>query len=201
VKTNGNRWNSAGRWVVVLLVGMLMGSVMLTPVGAHIGSFKHLTTAHFFTKKAADARFVNVGEAAIKATSADNAANADKLDTLDSTAFQKTGCANGNVMGYARILPDSYGPSYSTVPTSFTCLPGLSVTAKQDPVGVFKVDFGFNGTPCGSHVPIASVEQDGEARPHSSSEGENCVVVVETFDADGFPVGIIFNLAVMRAPA
>jgi hypothetical protein len=186
-----------GQWIVLLLVGMLLGTVMLTPVGAHIGGFGHMTAKHFFTKKAADARFINVGEAA---ATADTAANADKLDALDSAAFQRSGCAEGNVMGHARILPNFYGPSYSTVPTAYTCLPGHSVRAKQDAVGVFKVDFGFDGTPCGQHVPIASVEQDGDIRPHSASEGTDCVVVVETFDADGIPMGLVFNLAVMRAP-
>lgn len=191
-----------GLWVAVLLVGMLAGTVLVSPVGAHITSFSHLTAKHFFTKKAADARFINVGEAAVSATNATNAqtaANADKLDAMDSTAFQRSGCVNGNVLGYARILPGFFGPSYETVPTSFTCLSGLSVRAKQDPVGVFTIDFGFDGTPCGQHVPIANVEQDGDIRPHSASEGTDCVVVVETFDPDGIPLGLIFNLAVMRA--
>jgi hypothetical protein len=190
------RGTGVGLWVAVLLVGMMAGTVMVSPVGAHITSFSHLTAKHFFTKKAADARFINVGEQVSAAT---DAANSDKLDTLDSTAFQKSGCVNGNVMGYARILPSFYGPTYETVPSSFTCLPGVSVRAKETSEGVFTIDFGFDGTPCGQHVPIANVEQDGDIRPHSASEGSDCVVVVETFDPDGIPLGLIFNLAVMRA--
>jgi hypothetical protein len=50
------------QWVVVLLTGMLAGTVLITPVGAHIGSFNHLKTKHFYTKKAADQRFVDNGE-------------------------------------------------------------------------------------------------------------------------------------------
>jgi hypothetical protein len=64
------------------------GTAIITPAGAHITSFNHLKTAHFFTKKAADARFVNVGETATAATNATTAANADKLDGLDSLAFK-----------------------------------------------------------------------------------------------------------------
>jgi hypothetical protein len=196
---DGRRASQVARFVFVLLVGVLAGSAMLAPVGAHVTSFSHLAAKHFFTKKAADSRFINVGEAAKSATTATNAENADKLDSLDSAAFQKSGCADGNVMGYARILPGFYGPSYSTVPIAFTCLSGLSVRAKQASVGVFTIDFGFDGTPCGQHVPIVSAEQDGDIRSHSASEGTDCVVVVETFDAEGIPLGLIFNLAVMRA--
>jgi hypothetical protein len=167
---------------------------------AHVNkplTFGHLKT-HFYTKKLANSTFVNVGEAVPSATSAENA---DKLDTLDSTAFQKSGCVNGNVMGYARIVPSFYGPSYETVPSSFTCLSGVSVRAKQTSEGVFTIDFGFDGSPCGQHVPIATLEQKGDILPRSSSEGgpaADCVVV-ETIDPDDLPQGLIFNLMVVRA--
>ena len=196
---NGKRGSQVARFVFVLIVGILAGSVMLAPVGAHITSFSHLTAKHFFTKKAADSRFINVGEKAASATSATNADNADKLDSLDSAAFQKSGCVNGNVMGYARIVPGFYGPTYEPVPVSFTCISSFPVRAKQDSVGVFTIDFGFDGTPCGQHVPIATAEQDGDIRSRSASEGTDCVVVVDTFDAEGIPSGLIFNLAVIRA--
>jgi hypothetical protein len=196
---DGRRASQVARFVFVLVVGILAGSAMLAPIGAHVTSFSHLAAKHFFTKKAADSRFINVGEAAKSATNATNAESADKLDGLDSAAFQKSGCVNGNVMGYARIVPGFYGPSYQSVPISFTCVPGLSVRAKQDSVGIFTIDFGFDGTPCGQHVPIVTAEQDGDIRSRSASEGTDCVVIVETFDADGIPLGLIFNLAVMRA--
>lgn len=204
---SGKRGSRVGRSVAVLLVGMLAGSLMLTPVGAHIGSFSHLTAKHFFTKKAADARFVNVGEAAASATkaatadNAANAANADKLDAMDSTAFQRSGCVNGNVLGYARIGQAAYGPAYLDVPVSFSCVAGFTVRAKQASAGVFTIDMGFDRTSalCGEHVAIATVEQEGEIRARSSSDGTDCVVIVETFNADGLPFGLDFNVAVMRA--
>lgn len=51
-----------GRAVTLVAAGALVGSVMLTPVGAHITNFNHLKTKHFYTKKAADARFVDTAE-------------------------------------------------------------------------------------------------------------------------------------------
>ena len=206
---DGRRKSRLARFVVVLIVGILAGSVMLTPVGAHISSFNHLTTKHFFTKKAADARFINVGEAAASATnakSAESAANADKLDSLDSTAFQRSGCVNGNVLGYARIGQAAYGSTYSNVPVSFSCVSGFTVRAKQTGTGmfssgVFTIDFGFDRTSalCGEHVPIATLEEEGEIRARSSSDGSDCVAIVETFDFNGDPFGVNFNVAVMRA--
>lgn len=79
------RW--VARSVAVLVVGMMAGSVMLTPVGAHITTFNHLKTKHFFTKKAADARFVNVGETAA------SAANAEKVDGLDANQLARASYA------------------------------------------------------------------------------------------------------------
>lgn len=205
------RKSSLARLVAVLIVGILAGSVMLTPVGAHISSFNHLKAKHFFTKKAADARFINVGEAASSATSAksatnaESAANADKLDSLDSTAFQRSGCVNGNVLGYARIGQAAYGPANSDVPASFSCVSGFTVRAKQTgsgmfTSGVFTIDFGFNRTSalCGEHVAIAAIEEEGEIRVRSSSDGSDCVVIVVTTDTNGDPFGVNFNVAVMR---
>jgi hypothetical protein len=189
-------------------MAMLAGSVMLSPVGAHISTFNHLKAKHFYTKKAADTRFINVGEEAATATNAANAANAanaDKLDSLDSTAFQRSGCVNGNVLGYARIGQAAYGPAYSDVPASFSCVSGFTVRAKQTgsgmfTSGVFTIDFGFNRTSalCGEHVAIAAIEEEGEIRVRSSSDGSDCVVIVVTTDTNGDPFGVNFNVAVMR---
>jgi hypothetical protein len=62
------RWASRlGRAGALVLIGALAGSVMLTPVGAHITTFNHLKNKHFYTKKAANARFVNTTEIETKA--------------------------------------------------------------------------------------------------------------------------------------
>jgi hypothetical protein len=105
---NRQRWG-VGFCVAVLLAGMLAGSVMLTPVGAHITTFKHLKTKHFYTKKAADSRFINVGEKASSAATADTAANADKLDGIDSTGFAQTSSVLFAVVDEAGTLVDGRG--------------------------------------------------------------------------------------------
>jgi hypothetical protein len=51
-----------GSVAALVLAGVLMGSVMVTPVGAHFTTFNHLKNKHFYTKKAADTRFVNTTE-------------------------------------------------------------------------------------------------------------------------------------------
>lgn len=98
-----------GLWVAVLIVGILMGSIMIAPVGAHLKSFNHLKTKHFYTKKASDERFVNIGEAA---------ADADKLDTLDATAFQHK-CKDGAFLAYAHVnASGTFSSTYTTDPTA-----------------------------------------------------------------------------------
>lgn len=99
-----------GQWVAVLLAGILAGSVMLTPVGAHLNSpltFSHLKK-HFYTKKASNNRFINVGEKAADADKIDGknstdflgamakAADSDKLDGLDSSSFPE-------IVAYAHV--------------------------------------------------------------------------------------------------
>lgn len=108
----GRRKRTVGQWVAVLLVGMLAGSVMLTPAGAHLNSpltFSHLKK-HFYTKKAANNRFINVGEKASDSDKLDGknstdflgatakAADSDKLDGLDSTSFPE-------IVAYAHVQP------------------------------------------------------------------------------------------------
>jgi hypothetical protein len=214
-----SRKRRLGRWLVVLLIGMLAGSVLLTPVGAHIKNFNHLKTKHFYTKKAANNRFINVGEKASDSDKLDGkdsteflgtagkAADADKLDNLDSTAFQRSGCVDGNVLGYARIVQGDYGATYGDVPGSYTCVSGFAVRAKQTPAGTFTVDFGFNGTiltsPCGQHVPTATLEDLGDIFALSTSEGGplafDCVVKVNTFDDLGAAAGVNFSLVIHRS--
>jgi hypothetical protein len=58
-----------GRAAVLVGTGALVGSVLLTPVGAHFTTFNHLKNKHFYTKKAADSRFVNTTEIETKAVS------------------------------------------------------------------------------------------------------------------------------------
>jgi hypothetical protein len=212
------RGKRGGYWVAVLLAGMLVGSVLLTPVGAHLNSpltFGHLKK-HFFTKKGADARFLNVGEKASDSDKLDGkdsadflgttgkATDADKLDNLDSAAFQKSGCVNGNVLGYA-FIDSSLGATYEDIPTSFTCVSGFTVRAKQTPANEYTIDFGFNGiilaSPCSNHIPLVTPTDVTSAfRASNASESggillvSDCVVKVFTVAATSFNV-VIFREA------
>jgi len=69
---------------------MLIGVLLLTPAGAHVGgTVGHLWKKHirpkavktFYTKQQSNKRFVNTGE---------KASDADRIDGLDSTAFLKS---------------------------------------------------------------------------------------------------------------
>jgi hypothetical protein len=95
----------------VVVVGTLVGSVLIGPAVAHLNrplTFKHLKK-HFYLKKGADNRFINVGEKASDSDKLDGknstdflgatgkATDADKLDGLDSTAFEE-------VVAYAHVL-------------------------------------------------------------------------------------------------
>lgn len=80
---NRDRWPlRLARAAVLVATGALVGSVMLTPVGAHITTFNHLKTKHFYTKKAADARFIDTTE--ISETSV---VTGTSVVTTSSTAF------------------------------------------------------------------------------------------------------------------
>jgi hypothetical protein len=109
----------------VLLIGVAVEGVMLSP-GAHITTFDHLKAKHFFTKKAADDLFVNVGETATAATSATNAtnattaANADKLDGLDSLAFKLT-CPAGTPLFLGVCIEETSRPATDWGPAVTTC--------------------------------------------------------------------------------
>jgi hypothetical protein len=53
-----SRTEASGRAIGLVLTGLLIGGVLATPAGAHLGSFTHLKK-HFYTKTAANTRFVN----------------------------------------------------------------------------------------------------------------------------------------------
>jgi hypothetical protein len=85
-KRASRRWRTAA----VLAVGIAIGTVMVaTPAGSHVAGWKHNWNRHikpradarYYTKAAAEARYYNVGE---------TAANADRLDGADSSAFMQS---------------------------------------------------------------------------------------------------------------
>jgi len=85
------RW---GRGVAILTVGLLAaGAFSLSPASAAKFLTKKKAMKLFYTKKVADARFINAGE---------KASDSDKLDGMDSAAFQTAS---------AYALVDKNGPS------------------------------------------------------------------------------------------
>jgi hypothetical protein len=84
-----------GQWLAVLVTGMLAGSIIITPVGAHISSFNHLKTKHPYTKTAADARFVDTGEAS--GLTVAHAATAGRATNIYSAQVDSSGTLLGSV--------------------------------------------------------------------------------------------------------
>jgi hypothetical protein len=109
------KWGAA-RWAAVLVVGTLAGSVLIGPAMAHLNrplTFAHLKK-HFYTKKAADNRFINVGE---------QASDSDRLDGLDSTEFVKSAqiLVAGNAAGRNNPIDDFTSSTFtSIISTSIT---------------------------------------------------------------------------------
>lgn len=77
------------RGIALVLVGMVLGAALITPAGAHISSVSHTWKKHFlplakkafYTKTQSNAKYL--GKTA-------KAADADKLDGLDSAAYAKS---------------------------------------------------------------------------------------------------------------
>ena len=111
------RW--VARSVAVLVVGMLAGSVMLTPVGAHITTFNHLKTKHFYTKKAAnnkfyakadaDAKFLDSGEGN---TAFVNANELETKVTTSTTGFNTSSTTFVDVTSASATVTVPSGQSY-----------------------------------------------------------------------------------------
>jgi hypothetical protein len=155
-----------GRWIATLLAGMLAGSVILTPVGAHITSFNHLKTKHFYSKKAADDRFVNVGEAASSAetaASAATAANADKVDGKNASDLVAAGVFVQNVGGNLAIH------------RWFNNVNGQPPTLSLIDPGYYAVNFGFDAR---SRYAVCSIDPN-----LSPSRNATCAAGTRWFDA------------------
>lgn len=75
---------------VLVLAGLGATLFAMAPAAAVKAFTKKKALKLFYTKAQSDSRFTNIGEKATSAIIADNAANADKLDNVDSTGFLKT---------------------------------------------------------------------------------------------------------------
>lgn len=78
-----SRSRARGRWVAMFVTGVVAGSLLITPAGAHVeNTVKHLINDHlkvfFYTKKVANQRFVSFAEKVV---------DSDNLDGRDSSLF------------------------------------------------------------------------------------------------------------------
>lgn len=144
-----------GRSVALLVAGMVVGGLMVSPAGAHVtSSVTHLINKHlkplFYTKNQSDLRFLGISDQAVDADRLDGmdsteflganakAADSDKLDGMDSTAFLGVGAKAADAdkldgfnspefwRGGFAIIPGT--ASATTTSTTFTDLPGASYT-------------------------------------------------------------------------
>lgn len=124
----GSSNKKIGQWLAVLLTGMLAGSVMLTPVGAHISTFNHLKAKHFYTKKAADARFITPAAAdALFLTPAEGDARYAQASSASSQAYAEV---RGTTVVSANSKNIAQGNLLNPEPGLF-CFSGLSFTPRN----------------------------------------------------------------------
>lgn len=158
------KWGAA-RWAAVLVVGTLVGSTLIGPAMAHLNrplTFGHLKK-HFYTKKASNNRFINVGE---QATSA---ANADKLDGVDSAGFYKTGATvadsdkvdskNASDLVAAGVFVRNVGGTLE-IHRWFNNVNGQAPTLTLLFAGYYQVDFGFDAR---SRYAVCSIDPNAVA--------------------------------------
>lgn len=136
------------RVVAAFVAGVFVGSLVLGSASAHLpstfserhlgrhawlGFVKERSFDKFFRKQQANRRFLRKNE---------QAADADKLDGKDSTAFQEK-CRQGAVHGGATVSPPSLTSTYTDLTEGFSCH-GV-VRAKRMSEGVVRVDLGHGG--------------------------------------------------------
>lgn len=185
------KWRDTARWVTVAVVGSLVGSIMIGPAVAHLNSpltFTHLKK-HFYTKKSADSRFINVGEKASDSNKLDGknsneflaatgkAADSDKLDSLDSLAFLQN-----TQLGWAIVAANG------------TFVRGVNATSSSRlGTGNYEVVFGRNVSQCAYQATInqSTVGAEIAAEPRT---GNVNAVFVTTWTSAGAPSDKPFHL-------
>jgi hypothetical protein len=149
-------------WLGGMLAGMFVGLMMLTPAGAHISTFAHLKAKHFYTKKAADSRFIEVGE---KASSAGYADTAKSAAMADAATTANTANVALSPVAFAHVLADasvdetqSRGVGDANVtylPVGIYCFSGLTFPFKTVQVSMEHATAGAS-TAASSSVAIHS---------------------------------------------
>lgn len=167
-QNRGKRRGALG-WLALLMAGMLSGSVLIGPAVAHLNrplTFKHLKK-HFYVKKAANNRFINVGE---------KASDADKLDGIDSAGFYKTGSTvadsdkvdgkNASDLVAAGVFVRNVGGTLE-IHRWFNNVNGQAPTLSLLFAGYYQVNFGFDAR---SRYAVCSIDPNAVA-----TRNANCV--------------------------
>lgn len=189
-------WRVTARWVAVAVVGALLGSILIGPAMAHLNSpltFAHLKN-HFFTKKQADNRFINVGEKASDSNKLDGkdstdflttggkAADADKLDGQDASAFLQT-----TQFGWGTVLANG------------TFVRGVHATSSARlGLGNYEVIFDRNVSQCAYQATIGGSTVGAMIGAEPRSTNANAVFVT-TWTSTGTPADQPFHLFVICA--
>ena len=202
------------RWKVVALlaVGISIGVAMsATPAVSHVSGWVHnwnrhikpRTDARYYRKALADARYYNVGETAANAT---NAANADKLDGVDSSQLQFRTAQSGQTLSgqlAARYVANSaFTLAESTYPVPLplaTATPTLeyvpgAATATCPGIGQASAGllcvYGYNTS------NIGSVSFGGSVSGNSKIYGFS----LDVFPTDGTAAGFLLANWAYRVP-
>jgi hypothetical protein len=111
------RSRSRSRWVAMFVTGVVTGSLLITPAGAHVeDTVKHLINDHlkvfFYTKKVANQRFVSFSE---KVT------DSDSLDGRDSSVFLGD---SQTVVRHDQIQPNQMETKIVSCPAGYEAVGG-----------------------------------------------------------------------------
>jgi len=189
------KWMKAGRWLAVVVAGALVGSVLIGPAMAHLNNpptFAHLKK-HFFTKKQANSKFINVGEKASDSDKLDGknsteflatggkAADSDKLDGLDGSAFLQN-----TQLGWAIVLANG------------TLVRGVNTTsaANLGSPGNYEVVFNRDVSQCMYQATISDSALGAEIGAQPRTGNANAVFVT-TWLSNGNPADKPFHLFVI----
>ena len=175
------KWSEAARWVTIAVVGSLVGSVMIGPASAHLNrplTFEHLKK-HFYVKKQANSRFINVGE---------KASDADKLDGKDSSEFLQN----------ASAFVQSTQIGWAIVQANGTLLRGVNATSATRVLpGNYEVVFNRNVAQCAYQATIQGATAGGEITVEPRTTNANAVLVTVWTSAGNNPADEIFHLLVI----
>jgi hypothetical protein len=178
--------NLKRREIALMIVGVMVGAIMLTPASAHVGGTPlHLWRQHlaplakkvFYTKTQSNARFAN----AVAGT--DKAKNADKLDGMDSTTFAPAMAAATAFGGVQTDGTKRPGGAWGNWTSSWNAVSNWYVID-------FDVSYSF-ASDVAVVTPVAFSGACRTAHPRIDDVGGN--LLVRIFDAAGNPIQCGFS--------